>query len=288
VATVSDGFITGAAHANETRSDVGRRVVVLGASNARRGLARLAGVLRDRASPAAVTGSMPVELLLAIGHGRSYGATSRVWLRRLPSILRCGLWNALDRETRGDADGMALVTDIGNDLLYGFPPAQVADWVHECVGRLSDRGLRVVVTRLPLESVARLGPVRFRVLRSLYVPGCPLTLPALAAAAADLDDRVARITASCGATLLEQPGDWYGIDAIHVRRRRLGDLWHRAADAWGLPPASLVRRRRVGRARLADWALLGSRAAEVRSLAGVMRYTRQPVLTRDRLRVWMW
>lgn len=232
-------------------------------------------MLRSR-SPA------PVDLFLAIGHGRSYGATSRVWLRRLPSILRSGLWRALDREPAGGPAGCALVTDIGNDLLYGFPPAQVADWVHECVGRLADRGLNVAITRLPLASVRRVGAVRYRALRTLYVPGCPLTLPGLLVAAADLDDRVARIAASSGATLLEQPGAWYGIDAIHVRRRRLDELWHAAADAWGLPDGPSPR------PSLGEWAWLGTRAAEVRSLAGVMRYTPQPVVTHDRLRVWMY
>jgi hypothetical protein len=253
----------------------GRRVVVVGASNVRRGLARLAAVLGSRAAA-------PVDLFLAIGHGRSYGATSRVWLRRLPSILRCGLWRSLDREPPGEPAALALVTDIGNDLLYGFPPEQVADWVHECVGRLSDRGLHVAVTRLPLASVRRVGAVRYRALRTFYVPGCPLTLPGLVAAATDLDDRVARIAASAGATLLEQPGEWYGVDAIHVRRRRLDDLWHDAADAWGLPGG------RLPRPSLGDWAVLGTRAAEVRSLAGVIRYTPQPVVAHDRLRVWMY
>jgi hypothetical protein len=251
------------------------RVVVVGASNVRRGLARLAAVVRSRA-PA------PVDLFLAIGHGRSYGATSRVWLRRLPSILRCGLWRSLDREPECGPAGGALVTDIGNDLLYGFPPAQVADWVHECVGRLADRGLHVAVTRLPLASVRRVGAVRYRALRTLYVPGCPLTLPGLVAAAADLDDRVARIAASAGATLLEQPGAWYGIDAIHLRRRRLDDLWHAAADAWGLPGGPAPR------PSLAEWARLGTRSAEVRSLAGVVWHTPQPVVAHGLLRVWMY
>ena len=57
-----------------------RRAVVLGASNVSRGLARLATVARARAGG-------PMDLFVAAGHGRGYGVSSRVWLRRLPSIL---------------------------------------------------------------------------------------------------------------------------------------------------------------------------------------------------------
>ncbi len=242
-------------------------VVAIGASNLSRGLSRLVATAQGRGGP--------TDLLVAAGHGRSYGANSRVAWRRLPSILRSGLWHALDRlEPSGSARPVrAVVTDIGNDLLYGFSVEQTAGWVRECVARLAGRGARVAITSLPLESVARAGAVRYRLLRTVYVPGCPLSLEQLRAAAERLDEAVRGIAAEHGAVLVEQPGDWYGFDSIHVRRRRLDALWNTAADAWGLP-ISIAR----PRATLVEWARIGRRSAEVRSLAGVMQYTRQPVL----------
>ena len=87
-----------------------------------------------------------------------------------------------------------------------------------------------------------------------------------------LDAAVRGIATEHGAAVIEQPGDWYGFDSIHVRRCRLDALWAAAADAWTLPGSVSPPR-----AALAEWARLGRHAAEVRSLAGVMRYTRQPV-----------
>ena len=55
-------------------------VVALGASNLSRGLSRLLQASRCCSSSA-------VDLVVAAGHGRSYGANSRIWKRRLPSIL---------------------------------------------------------------------------------------------------------------------------------------------------------------------------------------------------------
>jgi hypothetical protein len=178
----------------------------------------------------------------------------------------------------------ALVTDIGNDLLYGFSVEQVAEWVRESLARLSARGATIAITRLPLASVARVGPLRYRALRTLYVPGCPLSLDALKDAVTRLDAEVVAAAAEHGATLLDQPGEWYGLDAMHVRRGCLDTLWHRACDAWGCAPAA-----GDDRAGLIEWARLGSRAAEVRSLARVPRFTPQPAYhSRDRVRVWLY
>jgi hypothetical protein len=251
-------------------------VVVLGASNVSRGLARLAAIASCRVGD-------PLDLFVTAGHGRSYGAASRVAARRLPSILTSGLWRALERHSDTSAEPrrpLALVTDIGNDLLYGFSAEQVAAWVREAVRRLADRGGRIALTRLPLASLATVGPARFRLLRTCFVPGCRLSLEALASAAADLDARIAEVAADHAATLIEQPGAWYGLDAIHLRRRQLDALWHAAGDAWALPTAS-------ARASWRDWAMLGSRAAEVRSLARRPRFTPQPVIRRDALRLWL-
>lgn len=249
-------------------------VVVLGASNVSRGLARLAATVRSRARS-------PAELFVAAGHGRAYGVSSRVGLRRLPSILSSGLWRALDRQRM--TRPLALLTDVGNELLYGLGVAAVAGGVREAARRLADRGASLAITGMPLESIGRVGRVQYRLLRTLYVPGCLLSLGEIKDASQWLDDELRAIAADTGATFLEQPGDWYGIDALHVKRSRLDDLWGRVGDAWGLPRAS-------GRphASIAEWAAIGSRAAEVRSLGRVMRLTRQPVVERAGVRVWMY
>ena len=242
-------------------------VVALGASNLSRGLSRLTAVVRD---------TIPApRLLVAAGHGRSYGASSRVAWRRLPSILQSGLWRAFDRlePPARDRRLLAVVTDIGNDLLYGFSVEQTAAWVRECLARLTGRGGRVVVTALPLESVARAGPLRYRLLKRLYVPGCPLNLPSLQAAATDLDAAVRHAAAECGAVVIEQPGEWYGFDSIHLRRRRLYSLWGVASRAWELPDPGIRPR-----GSLVEWARVGLQPAEVRSLAGCVRFSPQPVV----------
>ncbi len=239
------------------------RVVVLGASNVSRGLSRLVAAVESR-SPGA-------DLFVAAGHGRGYGVNTRVAARRLPSILGSGLWRGLDRY--GDAAPFALVTDVGNELLYGFPAEQIASWVRESVRRLADRGATIVITRLPMAGIATVGAVRYRALRTFFVPGCRLSLAGLKEAATRLDAELLTIAGDFSGQIIEQPAHWYGLDTLHVRRRHLDDLWRMACEAWGFHAVESPVRPAV-----IDWLKVGTKAAEVRSLGGMMRFTPQPVL----------
>lgn len=61
------------------------RVVALGASNLTRGFQTVVATART-------AWGTDVDVLAALGHGRSYGADSAFLVRRLPGILDSGLW----------------------------------------------------------------------------------------------------------------------------------------------------------------------------------------------------
>ena len=84
------------------------RIVALGASNLTRGFQTVVSTARRAWGP-------EVEVLGALGHGRSYGAMSRFAMRTRPGILESELWTDLSRLPPAATRG--LVTDVGNDLL---------------------------------------------------------------------------------------------------------------------------------------------------------------------------
>ena len=109
------------------------RVVLLGASNLTRGISIVVETAR------LVLGA-PLEVFVAMGHGRSYGKPSRILGRTLPGIVECDLWAAL--KERPALPTFALVTDIGNDVAYGYETGAIASWVEACLDRLGESGAR--------------------------------------------------------------------------------------------------------------------------------------------------
>jgi hypothetical protein len=241
-----------------------RRVVLLGASNLWLGLAAVV-------ETACRLAGRPLDVLAACGHGRSYGLRSTLlWLRDLPGIVECGLWPALER--RPPAPTAALLTDVGNDLLYDAGVADILGWVQTCLDQLQGSGARVVLTALPLASISTLGPGRYRLLRTFLFPACRLAYATVLQRAADLDGRLRDLAGQRGMAFVEQRREWYGFDPIHIRRRRRAEAWREVLAPWaagaplpGPAPASLRR-----------WLRLCLLAPERRWLLGCEQQRRQP------------
>lgn len=201
------------------------RVILLGASNVTLSFPRLWHGLRR-------TFAEPLEMFAAHGHGRSFGMSSRVGPRELPGILNCHVWDDLARQQPPDEPPRVLVTDIGNDILYGIDPDQIADWVATCLERLSPFDARTVLTQLPVANTATLGRARFGFFRRLFFPGCQLSLDEVVERATRLNDRVIELGRCFGVPTPEPRREWYGLDPIHVLRRHRAAAWRELLSSW--------------------------------------------------------
>ncbi len=200
-----------------------RRVVALGASNVVRCLSTVV-------ESAQLVLDGPIDFLGAIGFGRSYGMTSRVLARSLPGIVDCGLWTGLS--CRPPAETYALLTDIGNDIVYGADVGQIAQWVGQCLERLAPICQRIVVTELPLDSLSTLGPLRFGLFRALLFPGSRLSLKDAQSRAQSLNASVVALANRHGACVETPKAEWNGLDPIHIRMRYWSRAWRAILCNW--------------------------------------------------------
>ena len=191
------------------------RVVALGASNLTRGLETVVSTARTAWGP-------EVEVLGALGHGRSYGVESRVVIRTLPGILQSGLWDTLSSMPPAATRG--LVTDVGNDILYGFPPPIVLEWVEEAVDRLHRITDDIVVTGLPLHTIRNLSAPAFMMFRSIFAPTCRLSFVEVVDRAEQVNEGLVSIASSRKLQFVRMQPKWYGVDPIHIRP----GWWHPA------------------------------------------------------------
>ena len=161
--------------------------------------------------------------MAALGHGRSYGADSHFVVRTLPGILQSGLWRKL--ETAAPVPTRALVTDVGNDILYGYPVEQVLEWVDEALGRLRRYTDDIVLTDLPLGSARHLSRLKFYAFRSVVVPSCRLSLGEVLERAEQVNAGLATLAANRGGRLFRLAPSWYGVDPIHIKPALWRTAW---------------------------------------------------------------
>jgi hypothetical protein len=198
------------------------RVIALGASNLTRGFRTVVAAAR------AEWGS-EVQVLAALGHGRSYGAPSRFIGRTLPGILESGLWRKLD--SLPALPTRVLVADVGNDILYGVSAGQILSWVEETLHRLQRATQDIILTDLPLSGIRRLSHARFQVIRSIMFPSCRLPLGHVLEAAERVNAGLVELAIASRARLFHLNPAWYGLDPIHFRPSVLRSAWEEILDA---------------------------------------------------------
>ncbi|MGH8583446.1 MAG: hypothetical protein ACREWG_11815 [Gammaproteobacteria bacterium] len=238
--------------------------VLLGASNLTRALATAVDAARQ------VCGG-PSRVLVAAGHGRSYGVYSRVLFRGLPGIRQCGLWDDLRKGPR--LPTFALITDLGNDIVYGIAPEEILGWVRCCVECLAEHHARILVTRVPLQRLEQLTPSGYRLVRALLFPGRQLSLPEALDRARAIDLALGRLAPDYGLRLVEQRPEWYGLDPVHIRRRMLATAYGEIFKHWldtvcDEPP--------VVKPGLGRWLRFQLLAPQYQCVCGFNRHRRQP------------
>jgi hypothetical protein len=153
--------------------------------------------------------------------------------------MDCRLWASL--ADRPPAKTLALITDVGNDILYGAAVEDILGWVSTCMGRLRAMGAETVLTDLPLASIASLSAARFLLFRSVLVPSCRLSLHDVADRSAAVAEGLAALAVEQGARFFKLKGEWYGFDPIHIRPRLWQSAWCEILLGDVAPPSDTPR-----------------------------------------------
>ena len=240
------------------------RVIALGASNLTRGLRTVVSLGRT-------TWGHDTEVIAALGLGRSYGSYHRLGVRGLPGILDCGIWRALEAmPTSSSTKTIGIVSDVGNDIMYGFPPDRILRWVTEAVTRLQRHTDAIALTGLPVDNPARVSDLQFRTMRAVMFPSSPQTLDGVKRDVPVVQAGLERLAAERGLRLVQLRPEWYGIDPVHFRhpfwRRVWGEFLGLDAATWEQPaePGGVL-----------ESARLWLRADEHRWLCGIHQHTPQ-------------
>ena len=251
-------------------------VVLLGASNMARGFPTILRLLQTHMNG-------PLDIMAAMGHGRSYGAWSRFMVRALPGINPCGLWDHLADSPEGHRRISAAVADVGNDLMYGRSAEELLGWLDISLQRLKQAGAELTLVSLPVCSLKHLSPARFEVIRRLIFPRQGLTWSALQPRIRHLDAGMRELAQRHGAHWIEAQPDWFGWDPIHIRPSHQVRAWRSIFGPWSAwqPETTATPIKSP-----LQWAARTCRPAE-RIWFGRHQRTPQPVLHQGDLRLFL-
>jgi hypothetical protein len=240
-----------------------RRVVLLGASNLTRGISTVVETAR-------LCWNEPLAVSIAAGHGRSYGIATSVFGRRLPGILECGLWPALAQAPAGPS--AVLLTDIGNDLIYGSSVEVVFRWVETCLDRLLVPETTAILTGLPLAGLRERPRWQFDLLKRLFFPARELRYEEVIERAHELDERLERLAKERNVSRIVPQRAWYGWDPIHIKMRKWPVVWQEILSPWSKSENIFP----VAKGSLQRWITLRRMRPAERVVWGRSEYQTQP------------
>jgi hypothetical protein len=194
----------------------------------------------------------------------------------LPGILQSGLWSAL-ASARASDDAprpiYALVTDVGNDIMYGVMPEMIKQWIDECVERLLAYDARVILTALPMCSIQTLGRVRYGMTKTVFFPTRSMTYEQAMERARATDEAIRDVGRQRDVPVAEHSARWYGFDPLHIRLSQSRAAWASILEHWCTGrDVSNLRRSRIWR----QWLRLHLAVPEKRRVFGIEQGRDQP------------
>jgi hypothetical protein len=199
-------------------------IILLGASNLARGYYSLTRCIKNN------LGSRPVSFFNALGPGRAYCAFGGVMNVAYPPIGSSPVFSSAKGQAHEASRKIALLTDLGNDIMYGVPVEKIVAEIRRIIRQLETMDADTLITPVPATLISQLTPARFRILKAVFFPRSAVDrLEAIAAIKkinqaidAGLGDRV---------TVIRGLENFMGWDKIHYGHFNFAEVWSRIAGA---------------------------------------------------------
>jgi hypothetical protein len=193
-------------------------LILLGASNLSRGCFAFARHMKICLHP------RKFEVLIASGPGRAYCASGGLLNISYPPINTSDIFNAAQEKREYGYRVVALVTDIGNDIMYGVPAGKVIETVHQIFRKLESMDAEVFYTTLPVAFEKGIHPIWFYILRSMLLPFSRVSYSEATEGIIEVN-RFLKESAGSYGHLISDMDRYLGFDEIHYG-------WLRAHSAW--------------------------------------------------------
>lgn len=193
-------------------------LILLGASNLSRGCFAFARHMKACLHP------RKVEVLIASGPGRAYCVSGGLLNVIYPPIQSSEIFEVAHNKSESGYQVVALVMDIGNDIMYGVPAERIVETVQQVFVRLQSVNAKIFYTTLPIVFEKGSHPIWFYILRSLLFPRSKVAHDEATAGVIAVN-RFLRESAFRKGHCIPDMDNYLGYDEVHYG-------WLRAHSAW--------------------------------------------------------
>ncbi len=197
--------------------------IFLGASNLARSYYGLKSCLIRYLFP------RPASFVHALGPGRGYISKGGRFNAVYPPILNCGIFQEVRDRSTPNQQVVALITDIGNDIMYGVPTAEILEGLRSIIGMLREVRASIFITSIPVDLVNDINEFYFRALRSIFFPNSPVEYHQ-ASESIRVINKFILDSSNENLKVIDGLEQYCGIDKIHYSLLKSRPAWSHIAD----------------------------------------------------------
>jgi len=196
--------------------------IFLGASNLARSLDGLKLCIKRCMLPRGVS------FLHAIGPGRGYVSRGGILNAVYSPILDSGIFEAVRRKRIKNQTVVALITDIGNDIMYDASPDVIIGGLQHLYNLLDAFETNIFITSIPVDLENDISELYFHILRKVYFPNSPVTYSQASNNIKAINQFILQ-PSNQRISVIDDMKSFYGIDKIHYSILKSQIAWSHIA-----------------------------------------------------------
>jgi len=170
----------------------------------------------------------PVNFIHAMGPGRGYISQGGILNMTYPPILQCDILKAAYSRRKINQQVVALITDIGNDIMYGVPVEEIIGGLQSLFDTLTEFEASIFVTSIPVDLKSDIGEFYFRILRRVFFPNSPVEYYQ-ALEAIEVINKFIIQSLNKNIIVINEMKQFCGIDKIHYSLFKSRSAWSHIA-----------------------------------------------------------
>ena len=196
--------------------------IFLGASNLARSFYGLKSCITRCVFP------RPVNFIHAMGPGRGYIRQGGMLNVTYPPILDCDILKAARDKMKNNQQVIALITDIGNDIMYGVSTDEIICGLKSLLSDLNELEASVFITPIPVDLENDIRELYFRVLRRVFFRNSSVSLHQASEAVQFINKFIIQLL-NKNIIVINEMKQFCGIDKIHYGLFQSRSAWSHIA-----------------------------------------------------------